>query len=384
MYQYLGLGVYCFPLFESIFYCCFVLFLEIGTMANSSDPPQNVTPYSLHQTQQEGTGFRSKADDIFGSLGGLEQKYQDGLTQRKEDKKRSHDDDEEDEEESRGQFKKPSLPSSRERGSDSRDRRYDSSSRDRSSREDRNRDRDKDFVDRNRDHYRGGYDPRHRGRGNFSKPPRGRFHQPDYKLNPDKWKKYSLEDTSLHGDSSNRSVALDFINELRKRKADEKTAERSEDRSDSCSKIEFHKPASVSSSDTDEEGGKRKNYGGVYRMSEYVVGMAKKPKSRHHAKVSSAADEKSSGSSTNLSLGHLAEDDDLDTDESMDMTTSKETDQSGDRNESVGTQSVEKEEKPADSEEREEPEKEKTQFKFGKGKGKRKIRARQADDDDED
>ncbi|XP_072046058.1 uncharacterized protein [Amphiura filiformis] len=363
-------------------------------MEDSADPPQNVTPYVLHQIQ-ENTSFRSKADDIFGSLGGLEQKYQTDLTKRKEDdKKRGHDDEDEDVGESEPRFKKPSLPpSQRDRRSDggsSRDNRYDDRNRDRS------RDRDKD-----RGHYRHGgpgrYDSRRQERGSFSSRPRGRFHQPDYKMNPEKWKKYSLEETCMYGDSFNRNVALDFISDLRKRKTEQKREDDSEASSGGCPKIEFHKPKAVSTQDDDEVSGKRKNYGDVYRMSEYVIGMPKKPKSRQHTKTSDETDD-STRSKSNLSLNHLGEDD-LDTDDSTAVTSSIEADQSdskaqvetgqSDSKESSSSQSAAgKDNRVASSEVdtkmdiEAEPIQEMPQIKFSKGKGKRKIRARQVDEDD--
>ncbi|GIX90658.1 protein TSSC4 [Caerostris extrusa] len=41
---------------------------------------------------------------------------------------------------------------------------------------------------------------------------------PNFKLQPQKWTKYSLEDIPVSSDASNRAVALQFINEIRKAK----------------------------------------------------------------------------------------------------------------------------------------------------------------------
>ncbi len=253
--------------------------------------------------------------------------------------------------------------------------------------------------DRNRGHYKprseGRYDSRHHSHGSFSRP-RSRFHQPDYKINPDKWTKYSLEDTCTYGDSFNRSVALDFISELRKRKAGGKSEDVATS-SDDSAKIEFHKPKTGSSSSQDraeDSSGKRKNYGSVYRMSEYVVGMAKKPKPRHHTKTN----ENTKTNKYNLALKHLAEDH-LDSDETMDVDPSAETGKADLKSPARDTDQLGTEDSSSSSKFAKDrcvssdssvssnvdnADHGKPQFtcKFGKGKHKRKIRARQVDDDE--
>ena len=58
--------------------------------------------------------------------------------------------------------------------------------------------------------------------------PLGRCKKPDHVLHPERWKKYSLEDVKetvdgLSGDELNRHTALSFLEDLRKRKAQDET-----------------------------------------------------------------------------------------------------------------------------------------------------------------
>lgn len=57
--------------------------------------------------------------------------------------------------------------------------------------------------------------------------------RPDYEVNPDKWKKYSLEDTKEHSNSANFMAALSFINRQHMIAEEEEINEE---------KIEFNKP----------------------------------------------------------------------------------------------------------------------------------------------
>merc|ERR1719505_140284 len=87
---------------------------------------------------------------------------------------------------------------------------------------------------------------RGRGRG------RGRVPNkvPDHVLNPEKWKKYSLEEDGssvpahdgLSGDQLNKKIALDFMGELRKRSANDSQNENEEETMDTCEKISFKAP----------------------------------------------------------------------------------------------------------------------------------------------
>lgn len=352
---------------------------------STDDPPGNVSPFTLQAQQQTSGDFISKTDSIFGSLGSLEQKYQSHLTERKDEgsNKRGHDDEDEDEDSDRGRFKKPSVPSEHS----PRDRRSDRASDRRSHSSSRSDTRERD--DRPWDINRG--ERRWERRGNFSRPPpRGRFQQPDHKLNPGKYTAYTLEDTSVAGEKANRSIALDFITELKKRKEGE-TAEEEGDKADCKNKIEFHKPKKEDGEGDDDTSGKRKNYGSVYRMSEYVVGGAssKKPKSKHHTTTLPSASDDSSIFKSNLPLDHLGDDDNDESSDSMDTTTEIKPGMKGQPPMvSTGSTELSANEDTSDVDAgnkagvlQEGVDKEQTQFKFGKGKGKRKIRARQVDDD---
>ncbi|GIY87677.1 protein TSSC4 [Caerostris darwini] len=60
---------------------------------------------------------------------------------------------------------------------------------------------------------------------------------PNFKLQPQKWTKYSLEDIPVSSDASNRAVALQFINEIRKAKEVSMP-----DINEAAEKITFNKP----------------------------------------------------------------------------------------------------------------------------------------------
>ncbi|XP_071795434.1 uncharacterized protein [Asterias amurensis] len=115
--------------------------------------------------------------------------------------------------------------------------------------------------------------------GAWNRRPRGgRRQPPDHFVNPEKYTKYSLEETNMCGNAANRSVALGFLNDLKKRKEEEST---SSIETEVCEdgKHVFQKP--VLSKESTEQSPKRKVYGSVYKMADYEVGMSssvQKPK----------------------------------------------------------------------------------------------------------
>ena len=90
--------------------------------------------------------------------------------------------------------------------------------------------------------------------------------QPDYKINPHKWKKYSLRDVELTTDRGNSVAALNFLSELQKHKGDEGTTSKKR----SGDKITFRKVEDVC---RDEDECKKSEFRrSKVIMPEYVVG----------------------------------------------------------------------------------------------------------------
>ncbi|XP_022094065.1 uncharacterized protein LOC110981119 [Acanthaster planci] len=106
---------------------------------------------------------------------------------------------------------------------------------------------------------------------------RGRRGPPDHVLNPHKYTKYSLEETNMCGNSANRSVALGFLRELRKRKQQVDNPA-SEDPSASGQFV-FKQPRQSTTEDQAEQPFK-KTYGNVFKMPEYEVGKGPGLKSK--------------------------------------------------------------------------------------------------------
>ncbi len=101
------------------------------------------------------------------------------------------------------------------------------------------------------------------------RPKGGRCQTPDHLMNPQKYTKYSLEETNMCGNAANRSIALGFLNDLKKRKDSE-----SKSSTEVCEegKHVFQKPVFISKEQT-EQSPKKKVYGSVYKMADYEVGM---------------------------------------------------------------------------------------------------------------
>uniref|UniRef100_A0A336MXT5 U5 small nuclear ribonucleoprotein TSSC4 n=1 Tax=Culicoides sonorensis TaxID=179676 RepID=A0A336MXT5_CULSO len=126
-------------------------------------------------------------------------------------------------------------------------------------------------------------------------------HVPDYKVNPHKWKKYSLEDADC-SDRTNTAAAFNFLREIEKRK---EIDEKEEGSSDSVpSKIVFKK--SVKLNKVNEESSEESSSvlrGTKVVMPEYVVGQ-KRP-SKVERKLKS---DRKSEKHKELKLNHLMED----------------------------------------------------------------------------
>ena len=166
------------------------------------------------------------------------------------------------------------------------------------------------------------------------RPPR-RPYVPDFRRNPQNYTRYDLSSVADHTERSNTSAALSFLDDLRKRRADEETTKREQEtdfenkpsqtviwgnsskyvrrkhnftRADKTleKKIDDPQPSTSSCSEhKDTEPDSKKNdktlfVGGKLTMPEYVVGQAKLEKDR----------KKSSGEGLScdaLSLDHLNE-----------------------------------------------------------------------------
>ncbi|XP_063701332.1 U5 small nuclear ribonucleoprotein TSSC4 [Culicoides brevitarsis] len=126
---------------------------------------------------------------------------------------------------------------------------------------------------------------------------------PDYRKNPHKWKKYSLEDADC-SDRTNTAAAFNFLREIERRKEDEADQRMDEEKP---SKIVFKKSVKLRTEEesTDSsEGSKLK--GSKVVMPEYVVGQKKVKKTEKRGKS------EKSNSSKQLKLDHLMDDDEED------------------------------------------------------------------------
>lgn len=97
---------------------------------------------------------------------------------------------------------------------------------------------------------------------------------PDFKKNPHKWTKYSLEDVQEMTDESNRKAAFDFLKQLADRQRNEEKLE------ELPSKIEFNKHVKICNTKEPIEKTPEDSEGATFKdskliMPEYVVG--KKP-----------------------------------------------------------------------------------------------------------
>ncbi|XP_061391060.1 uncharacterized protein LOC133333022 isoform X1 [Musca vetustissima] len=135
---------------------------------------------------------------------------------------------------------------------------------------------------------------------------------PDFKVNPHKWKKYSLEDVDI-SDHTNTSAAFEFLREIDARKETDDDGV-SEDRETILTKkIEFKKSSKInrniktlqSQEQQDVEVDSPKLKGSKLVMPEYVIGGSKK-------KVAKAKNTKQDRAAGKLKLSHLQEEDEDD------------------------------------------------------------------------
>jgi hypothetical protein len=143
------------------------------------------------------------------------------------------------------------------------------------------------------------------GSEKFKKPripyPRGKK-IPDHKANPQNYTFYNLSDVdnSKMSDSSNRSAALSFLNDLRKNK---NQLQEQEEKVTLSEKIVFKKPSSSEGMETEtSEPNKSHVLGGKVIMPEYSIG------SKKSIRKSKEASNKQGNNSNNIKLGHLEED----------------------------------------------------------------------------
>lgn len=191
------------------------------------------TPFELKT--ENNIQFSSKCKDIFGNLEKLEKKHEENTKFRTDDdvdiQKSDHLDL--DTETITSAFKTPQLGrgSNREGGGPWRHR---TQHRDRGSSSIQRELQPKQFGGR-----RGGH-PYYNSRGNR------RQRTPDYKMNPEKWTKYSLEDVDNEDmtESSNTKAAFAFLEERRKLREGEMKVEAVNTDNTSCSKgiFTFKKP----------------------------------------------------------------------------------------------------------------------------------------------
>ncbi|XP_055383570.1 uncharacterized protein LOC129613495 [Condylostylus longicornis] len=142
---------------------------------------------------------------------------------------------------------------------------------------------------------------------------------PDYKVNPHKWTKYSLEDADI-SDKANTSAAFAFLKEIEKRKEmQEYEIKKTEDdknelnSNDSQEKIVFNKTAtlkrSIRSKDDevdDVETQTPKFKSSKFVMPEYVIGQKNTKKKKNLIDKSNT----NKGKVKELKLSHLSEYDD--------------------------------------------------------------------------
>ena len=160
-------------------------------------PPSDTKEFKVTSGDSAVTGFRSRSSDIFSALNSVETP---NLTQRHESggrrESRSHRDD--DRASESGRF---------------RDRSHDSDRR-----------RSRQEGDRQRDR-----ESRHRSSGGFTRPfgrPPRRNYTPDFRRNPQNYTEYDLSTTAMHTDRSNTSAALGFLDELRKRREEDRNKDK--------------------------------------------------------------------------------------------------------------------------------------------------------------
>ncbi|XP_071505976.1 uncharacterized protein [Diadema antillarum] len=290
--------------------------------------------------QRSLSGFQNRTDDVFGSLAGLEKDYDKAVLERGPDEFMEERDSEQKD------FKTPKVPHHRSG---------------------RSRREHKDTRERILPSWkqRGGRGSNRQGRGR-------RQREPDYKLHPERWTEYSLEDTDLSGESANKRAAIDFLREIRERKAKE---QRSEvwDADLYCDKIQFKKPVEKAKDEQVAESMKPM-HGDVHKMPEYIVGQKKARLSKKTAASSTVTGGRSADC---VALGHLGEEEPVD---QSDKTVRK-LNQSEERTTKEISPSTGDKDAPGSDMNASSSGGENVSFQK-KGKGKRKIRERKSNDED--
>ncbi|XP_072182388.1 uncharacterized protein [Diadema setosum] len=293
--------------------------------------------------QRSLSGFQNRTDDVFGSLAGLEKDYDKAVLERGPDEFIEERDSEQKD------FKTPEIPHHR-------------SGR---SRKDHRDTRERILPSWKQRGGRGSITSR-QGRGR-------RQREPDHKLHPERWTEYSLEDTDLSGESANKRAAIDFLKEIRERKAKE---QRSEvwDADLYCDKIQFKKPVEKAKDEQEAESMKAM-CGDVHKMPEYVIGQKKV---RLPKKTAASSTVTGAGSADCVALGHLGEEESVDQSEK----TVRKLDQSEEKTTKESSPSMGDKDAPRSDMNASSLGGENVSFQK-KGKGKRKIRERKSYDDED-
>ena len=198
--------------------------------------------------QNSSADFASKTKDIFGSLDALESKHQD--FEKRQDKEPDlgwkADPGAEETETIKSAFKAPmGLPPMSSQGYRSRDGNRSQGNEYRSRDDDRGqghryRSREGDRGQGHHSHWKAGdgrgRSDNQRGQGQWRK----RVHRtPDYKIHPEKYTKYSLEDVDEMSSASNSQAAFAFLEERRKLREGEMKAEAVDTAATACSRGMF-------------------------------------------------------------------------------------------------------------------------------------------------
>lgn len=212
--------------------------------------------------------FRSKKSDVFGSLDDIEKSYQTNLAGRLEEEVERNPGGSRDEVATRfddGGFKRPRSPGGQvQRSAYSRRREFRTKAWSR---------RD-DFKWENE--------------------------TPDFKKNPAKWKRYSLEETSLCGNAQNSRVAFDMIRQLKKRREEAAGMEKETKPADLSQKVVFSKPEART-----DILAKAESHGDIHRMPEFNFGSKNPGKKSQRPNLESSTTTEEHSANVQVSLEYL-------------------------------------------------------------------------------
>ncbi|KAL5266458.1 hypothetical protein ACHWQZ_G003749 [Mnemiopsis leidyi] len=106
-----------------------------------------------------------------------------------------------------------------------------------------------------------------------------RFFRAQHEISPHKFTKYSLEDTNIADDSENKTIALNFLNDLRKNKEGQLEESASSTKEE---KIVFRKRERLTKNEGDDTIKKAPSkHKSVVVQEEYVIGQTKSMSKRH-------------------------------------------------------------------------------------------------------